>query len=509
MHWKAWTSLIVNKKEGGMGFKDFNAMNSAHLAKQAWRAIKNPQALWVQVLKSIYHPTVDFLQAKRKRYDSWVWASLLHGRDIVKKNARWQVGKGDMINVTEDIWLASGERILNMTSPGAGTVSELLDYGNSGWNLSMLRNLFDPHTVRNILMTPIRWFEGSDRIWWPFVKSGEYSVKSGYWHIMNQEQIQDSGPSSSSGVLPGTWKTIWNAYVPQKIKIFLWKICHDILPVKANLHRRKVAQSNLCQICKLGAETSEHSLLLCPWTRPVWFGLSLGITPEFHHISSLHEWLEDRLVDFNNLPDQKDLAFTTVCCALWGIWLSRNKFLFEGTKPDPRSTLIQIRNMIDECSSMIPEKRRPHPSSTRNFVPWRPPLPGVIKLNVDASYSQLSGYACAGIVGRNHKGEIVTGLTKKMFASSPLTAESLALREAISLAANLQLDQICLESDCLDLIRACRGEFQQGEIMQLLQDIWFLKGSFRRCGFTWVARSGNMLAHTIAKLEHSGSLPNN
>lgn len=187
MHWKAWTSLIVNKKEGGMGFKDFNAMNSAHLAKQAWRAIKNPQALWVQVLKSIYHPTVDFLQAKRKRYDSWVWASLLHGRDIVKKNARWQVGKGDMINVIEDIWLASGERILNMTSPGAGTVSELLDYGNSGWNLSMLRNLFDPHTVRNILKTPIRWFEGSDRIWWPFVKSGEYSVKSGYWHIMNQE----------------------------------------------------------------------------------------------------------------------------------------------------------------------------------------------------------------------------------------------------------------------------------------------------------------------------------
>lgn len=35
MHWKSWRSLTKNKNEGGMGFKDFNLMNSAHLAKQA------------------------------------------------------------------------------------------------------------------------------------------------------------------------------------------------------------------------------------------------------------------------------------------------------------------------------------------------------------------------------------------------------------------------------------------------------------------------------------------
>lgn len=71
MHWKSWNTLTTNKREGGMGFKDFNAMNSAHLAKQAWRAIQNPQALWVQILQSVYHPNLDFLHAKRKRNDSW------------------------------------------------------------------------------------------------------------------------------------------------------------------------------------------------------------------------------------------------------------------------------------------------------------------------------------------------------------------------------------------------------------------------------------------------------
>lgn len=70
-----------------MGFKDFNLMNSAHLAKQAWRAIQNPTALWVQILKAVYFPESDFLQATRKRNNSLVWASLIHGKEVIMKHA--------------------------------------------------------------------------------------------------------------------------------------------------------------------------------------------------------------------------------------------------------------------------------------------------------------------------------------------------------------------------------------------------------------------------------------
>lgn len=100
MHLKALHTLTINKREGGVGFKDFNAMNSTHLAKQAWCVIQNPQALWVQILQSIYHLNSDFIHAKRKRSDSWVWASMLHGRDIIRKHARWQIGRRDRIHMT-------------------------------------------------------------------------------------------------------------------------------------------------------------------------------------------------------------------------------------------------------------------------------------------------------------------------------------------------------------------------------------------------------------------------
>lgn len=177
--------------------------------------------------------------------NSWVCASMLHGRHIIRKHARWQVRRGDRIHVTEDPWLAPGERIQIINDPTVETVSALRDHNNTGWNLAILRDLFDPSTIRKILQTPIRWFEGNDRIWWPFSASRDYSIKSGYWQIINQEQVQNLIPSSSDGVLQRTWQKIWKAYIPQKMKIFLWKICHNILPVRANLHKRRIAQTNL------------------------------------------------------------------------------------------------------------------------------------------------------------------------------------------------------------------------------------------------------------------------
>lgn len=53
IHWRKWEVLAQSKMEGGMGFKDFNHLNSAMLAKQAWRVLTNPNALWVSVFEKL------------------------------------------------------------------------------------------------------------------------------------------------------------------------------------------------------------------------------------------------------------------------------------------------------------------------------------------------------------------------------------------------------------------------------------------------------------------------
>lgn len=52
-----------------MGLKDLSNFNTAVHHKLAWRMQHN-QDLWVRVLKGIYFPNCDFLQAKK--WDSFM-----------------------------------------------------------------------------------------------------------------------------------------------------------------------------------------------------------------------------------------------------------------------------------------------------------------------------------------------------------------------------------------------------------------------------------------------------
>lgn len=65
IHWKKWEKMSRAKSEGGLGFKEINCFNKALLANQAWRALKNLQALWVRIMKAIHYPYTNFLDAKK------------------------------------------------------------------------------------------------------------------------------------------------------------------------------------------------------------------------------------------------------------------------------------------------------------------------------------------------------------------------------------------------------------------------------------------------------------
>ncbi|PWA96037.1 hypothetical protein CTI12_AA042900 [Artemisia annua] len=77
---------------GKVGFRDLEEFNTALLAKQGWRLLMNPTALWGKVLKGLYFPNCGFLVAKKGSHLSWLWSSVLHGRDLFLQGVRWQVG---------------------------------------------------------------------------------------------------------------------------------------------------------------------------------------------------------------------------------------------------------------------------------------------------------------------------------------------------------------------------------------------------------------------------------
>ena len=59
----------------------------------------------VRVLKARYFKHDDFLNAKIGSNPSFIWRSILRGRQIILKGLRWRIGSGENAQVYRSNWL--------------------------------------------------------------------------------------------------------------------------------------------------------------------------------------------------------------------------------------------------------------------------------------------------------------------------------------------------------------------------------------------------------------------
>ena len=130
---------------------------------------------------------------------------------------------------------------------------------------------------------------------------------------------------------------------------------------------------------------------------------------------------------------------------------------------------------------------------------WSVPLPGRLKLNVDAAiFANGSGTGIGAII-RDERGITVGAISKRLpNPYSPLVAECIAIREGLSFAFNCGLQTIYVESDCLMAIQAINGN-DPSVIDSIISDIrdLFRKVSGGSCSH--IPRCCNVAAHTLAK----------
>ncbi|KAF4366697.1 hypothetical protein G4B88_010772 [Cannabis sativa] len=79
-----------------------------------------------------------------------------------------------------------------------------------------------------------------------FVSSGAYTVKSGYVVALD---VLGERVGSFTCNQSHWWNGLWNLKVPQKVKIFLWRMYHRALPTNSQLIRRKVLVQPMCSRC--------------------------------------------------------------------------------------------------------------------------------------------------------------------------------------------------------------------------------------------------------------------
>ena len=272
--WKSWNTLTHPKSLGGLGFRDVQAFNQALLAKIAWRILTKPDSLLAKVLLSKYCYKTTFTKVAAGSAISHGWRGILAGRDLLLRHLGRAIGNGETTNLWSDSWI---DPMSNLRPIGLVPlqekdlmVADILTRETKEWNTGRIRQLL-PELEDHILSIKPSVLGTEDSYIWPLQKTGEYTVKTGYYAIHSCD-IQSTLLLEEDNMW--SWKKhIWNPPLLPKLKFFLWKIATNSLPTGANLQTRGLLTNTGCPRCG-EVETINHILFHCAFAKEVWtFGL--------------------------------------------------------------------------------------------------------------------------------------------------------------------------------------------------------------------------------------------
>lgn len=191
------------------------------------------------------------------------WMGVIAGRDLLLKHLGKAIGDGESTSLLSDSWIHPSSN-LKPIGPVLLQEKDLMVYDiltreTKEWNKDRILALV-PELYDQILDIRPSTMGAQDSYIWPLEKTGDYSVKTGYFSIHSSD--------TQSTILLGevsTWnwnKHLWLPPLQPKLKFFLWKVATNSLPTGANLQTRGLRGNTACKRC--GAEeTIAHILFHC------------------------------------------------------------------------------------------------------------------------------------------------------------------------------------------------------------------------------------------------------
>ncbi|KAL0449808.1 UNVERIFIED_CONTAM: putative mitochondrial protein [Sesamum latifolium] len=422
-----------------------------------WRIISTPHSLLSRVLRARYFPDGNALSAPIGRNPSFTWRSIQAAQRVIRGGFRWRIGSRSSVRVWEDPWIPRPYSFralsrLSDTDPNL-MVSDLIDASSKAWNQTLIQELFWPEDVEAILSIPLSSIGGEDFFVWHHTTTGMFFVRSAYYvavSLANQSQ-----PSSTCPISP-LWKDIWKANVPEH-------------------------------------EDIAHVFVRCSFVRQVWAlsHIPWGLVSEFS--SDPCGWIENLAKE---LPTEDFERFMTIC---WSVWWNRNRSLMERVSMSAGELLSFATNYLHsfQQAATLPDRIDTKVINRR----WSPLGIGEIKLNFDGAVFLNSSEIGLGVIAQDSDGVCIGWRSVRMKGlRAPEMVEATAAREAILLAERFGWRRITLEGDCANLyfkLVSCLPDCSALGI--ITRDIKSLASAFDSCSFSLVRRTGNQVAHRLAR----------
>lgn len=149
------------------------------------------------------------------------------------------------------------------------TVGELI-LASGEWNAKLIREaVIYFEAIFLIFFLSLAKPNGNkqDSIVWHYGKREIYTVRNGYYKAREfNEYAIIAGPSRHT--VDEFWKKVWYMKTLPKVRIFLWRACQEIIPIKGNLTQRHIPVALECPMCGSPIESSAHALIFCPLVEP-------------------------------------------------------------------------------------------------------------------------------------------------------------------------------------------------------------------------------------------------
>ncbi|KAF7830887.1 ribonuclease H [Senna tora] len=333
---------------------------------------------------------------------------------------------------------------------------------------------------------------------------GKMSVR-GWKRVARSQGVCDNGEEENCGMVKRKAsevegiitdeegeESIWKLPVLSRFKVFLWRMCLDILPTVEALERRGMLIEDKCPWCNIENETGYHVLVECDILKQIWDNAPFNFNGRSYHGSVL-EWM---VVEWSEWSRDQRGCFAM---SLYYIWEARNGKKFRGENPNLHDIWRRVERSWDELitaeeSTMSNQNQPPN-------LKWIKPTDPFIKLNVDIALKQ-DGVGAVGGVFRDHEGLCVGAFSGKVPSMGDVTLmEALGMRKGIEVARDGGITHIIVESDSklvVDMLHSpCTHE---SRLSAVCKSIIELCKQFSDCDIRWVPRVCNSSAHRMARL---------
>ncbi|XP_078153121.1 uncharacterized protein LOC144548322 [Carex rostrata] len=449
----AWDKLSEPLDAGGLAIRNLARVNEAMLMKSLWKLAAGSEALWVKIVHAKYMPRSDIWTNKRGSRCTVFWKGIMSLRPLLLPWLCWKLGNGHKCKAFAQPWAPGIMQFAPQNAQQRGiTVRELKIQEEDTWDGEKLMQLFGLHGCMIVMssVSPPVSQDQEDRLIFSPASNGMFSVKKAYLKLSELQNQNLSGVRSPQ-LQKEAWRIIWRkgSIVP-RLRLFLWKLVHNALPLGAVLKARTSKGDSICAVCGEENEDAAHMVFLCSFARSCWFAGPLSVRTDFL-TGNIHHSLVDIA---NNCSDDQWTLFVN---SIWAIWRCRNDKAYSGKLPSFDGFSSYLRKINAE--TVIAKSARSRGSRVSGLVQsftQGGADPSQLSQVLDQHYCYVDGSwvnEWRGGLGfvLTFGDSLVAYKSAGAMTSCPLQAEALALKDGMCYALSCNITSCVFLTDCQSL----------------------------------------------------------